>query len=60
MSMSICMFCIVKYASMKMTANIISTIIEILIGGIVYVILLIITKDAIYKYIRNKIKGETK
>lgn len=60
MSMSICMYCIVKYASTKMTTNIISTIIEILIGGIVYVILLIVTKDAIYKYIRNKIKGEIK
>lgn len=43
------MFCIVKYVSSFFDISIISTFIEITVGGVVYILLLIISKDSIIR-----------
>lgn len=54
---SICMFIIIILVSIVLKPNPISTIIQICIGGIVYLILLIILKDKVISEIKQKLLG---
>ncbi|HII4402465.1 TPA: oligosaccharide flippase family protein [Clostridium perfringens] len=52
---SILMFIAIKIITYKMNSNFITTIIQILIGGIVYFTIAYVTKDKIFKELLNKV-----
>lgn len=50
------MFLVVKILTNYLPVSIISTFIEVIVGGIVYILLLIISKDQVIKMIIENIK----